>query len=153
VPAWVRQARRFGSVDFAAASAEAESFVKPVSQIVLKRKGLGAVVGVVGFLLSPLSWWNDLLVNVPLALGFAWVVSCIHRGAFTASFVLGYWLTNVAGLVLLHRSAEAVFGSGIKPYGRRQVARDLVIALLYTAVIVLLVQANLLGPLPIPGSR
>ena len=26
-------------------------------------------------MLSPLSWWNDLFVNVPLALVFAWLVS------------------------------------------------------------------------------
>ena len=42
------------------------------------------------FLLSPLSWWNDLFVNVPLALAFAWVVSWFWPTAFTASFVLGY---------------------------------------------------------------
>jgi hypothetical protein len=125
--------------------------VKPVSHIAVKRKGFGAAMAVVGFLLSPLSWWNDLLVNVPLALAFAWLVSWVHPDAFMGSFILGYWLTNVAGLVLMQRGAETVFGSEIKRYGPRQVARDMAIALLYTALIVLLVKSNLLGPLAIPS--
>ena len=48
----------------------------------------------IGFMLSPLSWWNDLFVNVPLALAFAWLVSLFWPAVFTASFVLGYWLRN-----------------------------------------------------------
>jgi len=46
----------------------------------------------IGFMLSPLSWWNDLFVNVPLAIAFAWLVSWFHKPAFTAALVLGYWL-------------------------------------------------------------
>ena len=101
----------------------------------------------IGFLLSPLSWWNDLFVNVPLALAFAWLVSCLHRGAFTASFVLGYWLTNVLGLVLMQRGTETMLTKTLKPYTGKQIARDLVIALLYTALILTLVQLGVLAPL------
>jgi hypothetical protein len=122
--------------------------MKAIAGTDLKRKGLGAVVAVIGFLLSPLSWWNDLFVNVPLALAFAWVVSCFHRGAFTGSFVLGYWLTNVLGLVLMQRGAETAFSGKLKAYGARQIARDLIIALLYTALILLLVKCRVLAPLP-----
>jgi hypothetical protein len=114
----------------------------------IAKRGFGAVLGVVGFLLSPLSWWNDLFINVPLALAFAWVVSCIHRGAFTASFILGYWLTNVLGFVLLHRGAEMTLGRPVKGYDGKQIARDIVISLLYTVLIVLLVELGLVAPLP-----
>ena len=34
------------------------------------RKMSGGVMAFIGFMLSPLSWWNDLFVNVPLAVGF-----------------------------------------------------------------------------------
>jgi cellulose synthase/poly-beta-1,6-N-acetylglucosamine synthase-like glycosyltransferase len=99
-------------------------------------------------MLSPLSWWNDLFVNVPLALAFAWVISCFYRGAFAGSFVLGYWLTNLLGLVLMQWGAETAFSDKFKQYGRRQIARDLVISLLYTALIVALVKLHVLAPLP-----
>jgi hypothetical protein len=127
--------------------------MKPVVVTSAKRRGLGAVVAFIGFLLSPLSWWNDLFVNVPLALAFAWMVSCFHRGAFAASFILGYWLTNVLGLVLMQRGAEMALEGQLRPYGARQIARDLVIALLYTALIIVLVKVGILAPLPDYFSR
>jgi membrane protein implicated in regulation of membrane protease activity len=46
-----------------------------------KRKVTGGVLAFAGFMLSPLSWWNDLFVNVPLALVFAWLVSYWSSGA------------------------------------------------------------------------
>lgn len=61
-----------------------------------------------GFLLSPLSWWNDLFINVPLAYAFAYVVGWfvsfliqINLSLFMLLFLVGYWLTNVVGIVLL----------------------------------------------------
>ena len=126
--------------------------MKPVSHALSKRRGFSALLALIGFLLSPLSWWNDLFVNVPLALAFAWLVSWFNRDSFTASFILGYWLTNVAGLVLLQRCAETALSGATKPYRARQVARDLVIALLYTALMLVLVKSGLIGPLPGPRS-
>ncbi|MFO1499678.1 MAG: hypothetical protein U1G07_15005 [Verrucomicrobiota bacterium] len=115
---------------------------------VIKRRSLGALIAVVGFLLSPLSWWNDLFINVPLALGFAWVVSWFYRDAFTVSFVLGYWLTNILGLVLLQRGGEVMLGKSSIASRRKQWARDLAISLLYTVLILVLVKLRVLAPLP-----
>jgi len=38
---------------------------------VILRVLLRGTLGVAGFILSPLSWWNDVIVNFPLAYGFA----------------------------------------------------------------------------------
>ena len=108
----------------------------------------GGVLAFVGFMLSPLSWWNDLFVNVPLALAFAWVVSLVDRSAFTASFVVGYWLTNVLGLVLLHRGGRQAVSGEVVPYTRRALLRDLAISLAYTGLILVLIQLGALKPLP-----
>lgn len=97
-------------------------------------------------MLSPLSWWNDLFVNVPLALVFAWVVSLFYKPAFQASLVIGYWLTNILGLVLLHKGAEQLLTENERKYSLRHLARDLAISLLYTALILLLVKAGVLKP-------
>lgn len=113
-----------------------------------KRKLAGGALAFVGFLLSPLSWWNDLFVNVPLALAFAWGVSWFWPAAFTASFVLGYWLTNVLGLVLLQKGVQHAATDKPTPYTRRQLLRDLAISLGYTAILVVLVKSGLLKPLP-----
>ena len=90
-------------------------------------------------MLSPLSWWNDLFVNVPLALAFGWLVALIYKPAFEIAVIIGYWLTNLLGFVLLHKGAQRILskeGTFI-PYARRDLLRDLAISLLYTLLIVL----------------
>lgn len=113
----------------------------------------GGVVGFVGFLLSPLSWWNDLFVNIPLALGFAWAVGLVWPAAFEAAFVLGYWLTNVVGLVLLFRGAKALAAARSAATPETGISRDLGIGLLYTVLIVALLKLGLLQPVQAYWNR
>ena len=113
-----------------------------------KRKLSGGTLALIGFMLSPLSWWNDLFVNIPLALAFAWLVSLFWPAVFTASFVLGYWLINILGLVLMQKGAQQALSENPKPYTRRQLAADLGISLAYTLLIVALIQHGVLKPLP-----
>jgi hypothetical protein len=112
-----------------------------------KRKTIGGVVAFIGYMLSPLSWWNDLFVNVPLALLFAWLVAVFYKPAFGPSLILGYWLTNVAGFILLHKGAEQMFSNKNKKYSRRDLLRDILVSLLYTLIIVALVKFGVLKPI------
>lgn len=114
----------------------------------LKRKLSGSTLAFIGFMLSPLSWWNDLFVNVPLALAFAWLVSLFWPAVFGASFVLGYWLTNVLGFVLMQKGAQQAMSAEGKPYTRRQLIADIGISLAYTLLIIALVKHDILRPLP-----
>ena len=111
-----------------------------------KRKVTGGVLAFVGFMLSPLSWWNDLFVNVPIALAFAWVVSLFYQKAFAPSLVIGYWLSNVLGFVLMHKGAQKMLSEKDRRYSRRDFFRDVGISLLYTALIVALVKYGVLKP-------
>lgn len=109
-----------------------------------RRAGHG-ILAVLGFILSPLSWWNDLLVNIPLAYALATPFGLLHRELFLPAFIAAYWLTNVAGLVLLHRGAAGV----VRPEHRPSLRRDLLISVLYTLLITLLVVS---GVLPTPEA-
>ncbi len=111
-----------------------------------KRKLSGGLLATIGYLLSPLSWWNDMVVNVPIALVFAWIVSAFYKPAFTASLVVGYWLTNVAGFVLMHKGAQQLFSKEEKRYSRRELVKDVVISLVYTLLILVLVEVGILKP-------
>jgi hypothetical protein len=98
-------------------------------------------------MLSPLSWWNDLFVNVPLAMGFAWLVTLLYRPAFAVAAIVGYWLTNVIGLILLHKGLEQALAKGDRrPYSRRDLARDVAVSLGYTLLLVVLIRLKVLQP-------
>jgi hypothetical protein len=122
----------------------------------------GGVVATVGYLLSPLSWWNDLFINIPLAYLLASLVSLASRRLFAPGMVVGYWLTNVLGLFMLHRGGtDLLVKSGARPR-RRGIWADLAIGTGYTALIALLTFSGVLkpptqlfrrqSPTPTPGS-
>jgi hypothetical protein len=113
-----------------------------------KQKLGGSLLAFAGFMLSPLSWWNDLFVNVPLAVGFGWLVSLVYRPAFEPAVVVGYWLTNVLGFVLLHKGAQHLLARADRlPYSRRALLRDLAISLVYTGLIILLIRLKIVQPI------
>lgn len=111
-----------------------------------KRKISGGALAFIGYMLSPLSWWNDMFVNVPLALVFAWVISAFYKPAFGPSLVIGYWLTNVLGFVLMHKGAQTMLSKKEQKYSQRDLLKDVAISLLYTALIVTLVKIGVLKP-------
>jgi hypothetical protein len=92
----------------------------------------GGILTVIGYLLSPLSWWNDLVVNIPLAYVFAWLVGLVVPGYFLASMIVGYWLTNIAGFVMMHAGIKMVALKEVKI----EFLKDFLISLAYTLVMV-----------------
>lgn len=111
-----------------------------------RRIGAG-VVAVIGFLLSPLSWWNDAFINLPLAWLFASLVSLASRRLFAPAMVLGYWLTNTTGLLLMARGTAGAVTRNSAPSRRRQLILSLAAATGYTLLIVLLYVVGVLKPL------
>lgn len=112
-----------------------------------KRKFTGGLLAFIGFMLSPLSWWNDAFVNLPLAVGFGWLVSLFYKPAFGAGVILGYWLTNVLGFVLMHRGLADLRTGEKKAAVKSELKKDLLISLAYTGLIFLLLQLKILKPL------
>ena len=113
-----------------------------------KRKLSGGFLVIVGYLLSPLSWWNDLYLNIPLSYAFAWLVSLLYAPAFLAAFIGFYWLTNAAGLVLMHKGAGRIMKKRTAPYSKKEILIDLALSIGYTILIIVLVQMDVIGPAP-----
>ena len=101
-----------------------------------KRFALNSILATLGYILSPLSWWNDMVVNVPLAYGFAIPFSLLNERLFLPAFIIGYWLTNVLGFVLLHKG---VAGLVCEQPRKQSICRYLMIAFAYTAIITVMV--------------
>ncbi|MBI2442254.1 MAG: hypothetical protein HYV35_12905 [Lentisphaerae bacterium] len=91
-----------------------------------------------GFVLSPISWWNDALVNLPIACLAGQLLAAIFgRSLFLGAFIGAYWATNLAGLLLMHLSARKLLR---KPERALSLWRFFLISLIYTLAIIVLAQ-------------
>ena len=98
----------------------------------------------IGYMLSPLSWWNDLFFNLPIALVFGYGTSWINPHWFIPGTVVGYWLSNVLGMIMIQFGAIDIF----RPNDARNITRDALIgfggATLYTVLFSALVYFHVL---------
>lgn len=99
------------------------------------------IVGLLGFLLSPLSWWNDAFVNIPLAYLFAIPFSLVSKSLHLPALILGYWLTNIIGLVLMHIGARKLSDGRMPPVEWKS---TIAVGVGYTALIVGLALSGIL---------
>jgi hypothetical protein len=115
----------------------------------LRRKIFSGFLAVLGFMLSPLSWWNDAIVNLPLALAFAWGISSLvprpwQEAVFQTAIIVGYWLTNVIGLILIRRGVSKLVSDEQNSSWHRELTKDLALGLGYTVLIVILLKIGIL---------
>jgi hypothetical protein len=103
----------------------------------MRQKIRGGILSFIGYLLSPLSWWNDMFINLPLAYAFAYPFGLISRKLFLPAIVFGYWLTNICGLLILHRGVKDLI-AGDKD--KRSTIKDIIISLVYTLAVIILVK-------------
>ncbi|MFI5296037.1 MAG: hypothetical protein ACHQ0Y_13560 [Thermodesulfovibrionales bacterium] len=109
----------------------------------------GSAMACIGYFLSPLSWWNDPYVNVPIAYFCAWVVSIFFPQLFLLAFVGAYMGTNVLGFILLHKGIGKTLSKADSEkvrYTRKDLMRDFSISLAYTLLIVALVKLKIVQP-------
>lgn len=103
----------------------------------------GAMMGI-GYMLSPLSWWNDLFFNLPIALLFGYVLGWLNSDWFLPGTIVGYWLSNILGIIMMQFGAMDMFLNDEK----RNIKRDLLIGFggstLYTMIIAILVYLHVL---------
>jgi hypothetical protein len=111
----------------------------------LFNKAIGGVLTTIGFLLSPLSWWNDLVVNFPLSYVIALPFGLIKESLFLPSFISAYWLTNILGLVLMQKGGQKLFKPEemqIEP--KKRIKNTLIWSSVYTVLIVILILSGVL---------
>ncbi len=99
----------------------------------------------IGYMLSPLSWWNDLVFNLPVAYGFGYVVSRLNPETLVPCTIAGYWLSNVLGILMMQWGVVDVVQNQPQPrHLKRELLTSLATSTIYTVLILVLVQFNVL---------
>ena len=108
-------------------------------------RALGGFVLIIGWVLSPMTWWNDWLVNLP----FAWFLASLSlrsdNKGFEFLFIFYYWLSNILGFLMIY------FGWRIFRLKNRITRRELItsffISLIYSFMIIILIRFKIIGPM------
>jgi len=117
-----------------------------IIKILGESKLKGGIIASIGYILSPLSWWNDVFVNIPIAYVIASLISIVYREAFTPAFIASYLMTNVVGLLMMHYGVEdAVKGRVILT--RKTVIRYIIVSTVYTLLVSVLALYGIILPL------
>ncbi len=116
-----------------------ETFQLSVSKI----RGLFCLI--VGYLLSPVCWWNDLIFNLPVAYGFGYLCSLVWPSSLVSGTLVGYWLSNIIGILMMQFGVLDILP---KASENRNFKKDLITGLIsstaYTVLIIALLQLNVL---------
>ena len=98
-----------------------------------------------GYLLSPLCWWNDLLFNLPIAYFFGYLCSLLSPKLLLPCTILGYWLSNIIGILLMQfGSVDMLQKENQERNLKKELFNSLVSSTVYTLVIVLLIQLKII---------
>ncbi len=98
----------------------------------------GSLLAVVGYILSPLSWWNDAIVNIPIALALAKLTNILFHINIYALFAIYYWLTNVAGLLMMYMGGSMVVKRSKS--GKKEILYSVIFSILYTIIVLLILK-------------
>lgn len=109
------------------------------------KKLIGGALLVIGFLLSPLCWWNDLIFNLPIAYFFGYICSLLSPELLMPCSIVGYWISNIAGILLMQVGAVDVVQKQPKERNlKKELLTGLVSSTVYTLVILVLMQFNII---------
>jgi hypothetical protein len=109
------------------------------------KKLKGGFFLVLGYLLSPLCWWNDLLFNLPIAYGFGYACSLLSQKLLLPCSIIGYWLSNIVGILLMQFGSQEMFQKEPKEHNlKKELFTGLISSTAYTLLIVLLIHLKIL---------
>ncbi|ALU12809.1 hypothetical protein EYM_07710 [Ignicoccus islandicus DSM 13165] len=92
-------------------------------------------IGIIGWLLSPLTPWNDAFVNVPLSLAISKILQVCCMIDTKIGYWIGYSFTNVLGLILMVLAGRGFTESKID---LKSIVQSILIALIMYIFLILL---------------
>ena len=99
----------------------------------------------IGWMLSPLTFWNDAFVNIPIAYLCAALLARVIKADFLFLTLAFYWLSNVFGVLMMYFSGKSIMQD---KRNRLNALRTLLITVAaYSILIVILNRIGILKPI------
>jgi predicted Na+-dependent transporter len=107
------------------------------------KKFRGVLLIILGYLLSPLSWWNDLFFNLPIAYGIGYLLSLPFPDLLLPMTVVGYWISNILGFIFMQMGATDTFLETQEKNFKKDLLISLATSTFYTFLVVALVKLDI----------
>lgn len=104
-----------------------------------------ALLFFIGWVLSPMTWWNDAFVNIPLSYLMANSLFYILHMPFGWLMIGSYWFTNFIGLFFIYFSGKGLVVSSKNKF--KTVIILAVLVIVYSAIMLYLDSQGHLRPL------
>ena len=99
----------------------------------------------IGWILSPLTFWNDAFVNIPVSYLCASLTVKFIKADFLFLVLLFYWISNLFGILLMVYSGKSIIQD---KSGRLHALTTLLLTvLIYSIIIVILGKVGVLKPI------
>ena len=108
------------------------------------KKLRGGFFLVIGYLLSPLCWWNDIFFNLPISYCFGYICSLFSPNLLFPGLIVGYWFSNVAGILLMQVGAVDMFKQSKERNFKKELLTGLATSTVYTLVILALIHFKII---------
>ena len=56
------------------------------------------------------------------------------------ALIIGYWLTNIIGIMLIHKGAVKMINKGNHKPSRKDIIKDVLFSVLYSLIIIILIK-------------
>ena len=96
-------------------------------------------------MLSPLTFWNDVFVNIPISyLCASFTIRFIHAD-FLFLVLIFYWISNGIGILMMYLSGKSIMQDKISRL--RSLVTLLITIVIYSAIIIILNRTGILKPI------
>ena len=99
----------------------------------------------IGWMLSPLTFWNDAFVNIPIAYLLASLVVRFIKADFLFLVLVFYWLSNGSGILMMYLSGKSIIQD--KNSRLKALVTLLITVLIYSSIIIILNKTGILKPI------
>ena len=99
----------------------------------------------IGWMLSPLTFWNDAFVNIPVSYLCASLAIRFIRADFLFLVLIFYWLSNIFGILMMYFSGKSIMQD--KSNRLHALVTLLITIVIYSIIIIILNRTGILKPI------
>ena len=99
----------------------------------------------IGWMLSPLTFWNDVFVNIPISYLCASLAVRFIKTDFLFLVLIFYWLSNLFGILMMIFSGKSIIED--KSNRLHALITLLVTVVIYSVIIIILNRTGILKPI------